>query len=152
MAARDAARQAAVAANTEAARLDADARAAGDEDESAHGDAVSDASDAEEASLLAQLAAVRAERIRRMQVVAQVLPPGGAQAAAVEAATPPAAPRLSGPQPKAPYQERYKGEAGIALDKWISSASVARKFFTGMDDATAPGSRRLSRTQPSIGS
>jgi hypothetical protein len=144
VAARDAARQAAAVAVAAAAHLDADSRAAGDEDEPAHGDRdadddaeASDASDAEEAALLAQLAAVRIARTERAARAAQMLPPGGALPAAFEPATTAGAARAHGPQPKAPYQERYKGEGGAVLDKWISSASVARRFYTGMDDATA---------------
>jgi hypothetical protein len=142
--AREAARQAAAAATAEAARLDADARAAGDEDEPILGDLgadddlkASDASDAKEAALLAQLAAVRVARTQRAAPAAQLLSPGGAPSATSESAVSSVAARAHGPQPKAPYQERYRGEGGAVLDKWINSASVARRFFTGMDDATA---------------
>ena len=145
VAAREGARRAADAAAAEAARLDAVARAAGDEAE-ADGAAsgvddgpagAANAPDAAEIALLAQLAAMRAARLSRVAPPVQGLPPGGvgAEARASPAAQP--APRASGPQPKAPYQERYKGEGGIALDKWISSATIAREFFTGMDDASA---------------
>jgi hypothetical protein len=142
VAAREAARLAAAAANAEAARLDAIAQAAGD---AVAGDAEGAgmgndgangplAADAAEVALLEQLALVRAARALRVSA-AQGLPPGGLGAAASPAAH--SGSRAGGPQPKSPYQERYKGEGGIALDKWINSATIAREFFTGMDDATA---------------
>ena len=83
-----------------------------------------DAVDAEEAALLSQLAEVRAARASRM-------------VSASTTAASPVNPGTGGPRPKAPYSERYKGEGGIALDKWINSAIIAREFFTGMDDMTA---------------
>jgi len=98
------------------------------------------APDAAEAALLAQLAQVRAARARRLEPAARGLPPGSAGAGAAAASPPGPIPRVpiaGGPKPKGPYQERYKGEGGTALDKWINSASIAREFFTGMDEASA---------------
>jgi hypothetical protein len=144
VAAREAARRAADAAIAEAARLDAIAHAAGDAvaDGSAAvrgmdgGVDASLAADAAEDALLEQLAQVRAVRALRMSA-AQGLPPGGAGSGAAASPAAHSTPRAGGPQPKSPYQERYKGEGGIALDKWISSATIAREFFTGMDDVSA---------------
>lgn len=140
-AAREAARRAVAAASMEAARLDEAARAAGDiaEDgnlEGAEDDAV-DAPDAEESALLERLAMLRAQRaLRQAAAAAEGPPPGGIHAASVAGGAA-AAPLGRGPQPKNYYQTTYKGEGGTALDKWISSASMARRFFTGMDDASA---------------
>lgn len=142
VAARESARRTADVATAEAARLDAVARAAGDEAESDSAEDVNGAMtgtpDPAEAALLAQLAVLRAARLARAQLVAQpspqMPPPGGA---GTGVAAVPVGQCAKGPQPKGPYQERYKGEGGIALDKWISSATIAREFFTGMDDASA---------------
>lgn len=140
-AAREAARRAADAANAEAARLEMITRES--DDESGDQDHPRDplgAADAEEAALLSQLAQVRAARAERALKLGR--PPGGASAkkdaGAAQLASPSdAGQRGGGPRPKAPYSERYKGEGGIALDKWINSATIAREFFTGMDDSTA---------------
>jgi len=143
VAAREAARRAVDAANAEAARLESIARAAGDEMENPGleeqglnaSDAMAadtlDAADAAEAALLAQLARMRAKRAARVAAVSQT------NRISEDLAASSSSQRASGPQPKAPYHERYKGEGGIALDKWINSATIAREFFSGMDDSTA---------------
>ena len=79
---------------------------------------------------MTQLAAMRAARLERAD-------PRAREAAAAALPPPPPSTISSGPRPKGPYQERYKGEGGIVLDKWINSATIAREFFTGMDEASA---------------
>jgi hypothetical protein len=129
VAARDAARSAAAAAAAEAERLEEASRAADDEADSA---AEEDAADAEEAALMARLAAVRASRLGAARA-----PPGGAGASSSAAAAAGAPRSPHGPQPKSPYHDKYRGDGGIALDGWISSATIAREFYSGMDDAGA---------------
>ena len=136
VATRDAARVAAAAAAAEAARLAAASQAADAEAILAgegSGDDAGAAPDAEEAALVARLAAVRAARQAQAAASARMAPPGGASALS------PASCAVSahGPKPKAPYQDKYKGDGGIALDGWIGSATIAREFFSGMDDAGA---------------
>jgi hypothetical protein len=147
VAAREAARRAVDAANAEAARLESIARAAGDEVENlgleeqglnaadAVAEATLDAVNAAEAALLSQLAQVRATRAATVVGAVAAASPANRITDGVAASS--SSQRAGGPQPKAPYHERYKGEGGIALDKWINSATIAREFFTGMDDSTA---------------